>query len=474
MKKITGIAILLGILALAVLIPFWIGGTQAAVASILIIAMLGIIGFIMNPLFFVVIPKNHAVCVTIEGNLSHYMMSKKDKEKVLTALNVAIAKLPAGHTLLTNPFDKDSIVCREEHPFWGMFVSLFNAHFKSWNFLSSKLKKISVKRTMKNPEFRKEGKVTSYVIPSDKDEETTETQFLRLEFPRVGTVMNVELGDNTGINLAYSVSLLVVFDLEMAFFIRSAEFSVMIDEAIETAFLAYLKNINFEDYTRLNFGTNPNTPLNIFMREDNTSNDPEHSSGLSHIGILITGTVSVPAREAATGSEEMVKATTRKSVGNANAEALKIETEAKAKALEIETAAKAAAIIETGRADAVRIAEAGRAEAATQTLLNQAETARAEKLAASLGQKGAAEVLQAEKLGGVGTVIIGGNTPVTVPVGAGDNGNGNRGRDNANRARGGQNPHGGPPPPPPAPRPNPNPPPNPPAPPLEPPTPPAS
>lgn len=482
MNKLFRIAIFLGIPALAVLIPLFIGGTDAAKAAILILGILGMLAVIISPAFFVVIPRNHAVCVTIDGRFSHYMMSLEDKQKVLDALNVATLKLPSNHTLILNPFDGDSIVCREEHLFWGMFVSLFNAHFKSWNIFSSSLKEVSIKRTKVNPGYKKVGKVASYVILSDEEDGTTKTPFLRLEFPRLGTAMDIELGDNTGVNLAYSVSGLLVFDLYNAFFVRSAEFSTMIDEAIETAFGAFLKKIDFAQYMKENFGTNPNTPLNIFMREESTSTDPEDSSGISHIGVLITGTVSVPAREAAEGSEDMVKAKIRQSVATANASALQTETEAEATALEIKTKAKAAAIVTTGAAEAEAeantIAETGRAQAASQKLLFSAEVARAKSLATSLGKEGAAEVLRAEKLQDASTVVIGGNTPITLPIGGGNsggNGNkGNKGKGNKNGKSSGQSQQGGPPPPPPAPNPKPNPPPNPPAAPqVQPPNPPA-
>ncbi len=369
-------------LLLAVLFGKSLGG-QASDYVINILLVYGIIGCIillLAPKFFVKIPKNHAVCVVISGKLVHYMCNVEDKAR----LQQRIGALPDGHKL--EGFDFDTLVTRESHVIWGLFVRLFNLHFKSW--IPSTLKEIKIVRTRLDPAYTADSPISKMVTHSSGHAEET-TPYLRLEFPRVIYLGDVELQGNVQVNLVLSVTGMCVLDLNEVFFVHT-DVSTWIDLQLRQAIINYLGTLTFEQFAKHDFMSNPVNEFNLFMRDANPTQGPKNSesklnSGISVIGVKIEGSASVADYELAESQELLRQAKVKREAAEVDKDTERLRAEAAAIGIKLEGDTKALVEAETirqkGAADADARRLTGAAEAEAIRLLKEAEAEGAQALA---------------------------------------------------------------------------------------------
>jgi regulator of protease activity HflC (stomatin/prohibitin superfamily) len=377
------------ILLIPVLIALLIGkqsgglGGEYTINVLMVYGIIACIVFLLVPTFFVKIPKNHAVCVVISGKLVHYMCHVEDKAKLQERIKV----LPAGHKL--EGFDFDTLVTRESHVIWGLFVRFFNLHFKSW--IPSTLKEIKIVRTRLDPAYTADSPISKMVTHSNGHSEEL-TPYLRLEFPRVIYLGDVELKGNVQVNLVLSVTGMCVLDLTEVFFVHT-DVSTWIDLQLRQANINYLGTLTFEQFAEHDFMSNPANEFNLFMRDANPTKKARSSvlklnSGISVIGVKIEGSASIADYELAESQELLRQAKVKREAAevdlstaelNAQAAATGITLEGKARAL-----VEAEIIRQKGAADADARRLTGAAEAEAILLLKEAEAKGAEALAAAV------------------------------------------------------------------------------------------
>lgn len=352
-----------------------------------VLLMYGIIGciiYLLAPAFFVIIPKNHAVCVVISGKLVHYMCHVEDKAR----LQKRIGALPDGHKL--KGFDFDTLVTRELHVIWGLFVKFFNLHFKSW--IPSSLKEIKIVRTRLDPEYTSDSPISKMIMHSGGETAEENTPYLRLEFPRGIYLGNVELRGNVQINLVLSVTGMCVLDLNEVFFVHT-DVSTWIDLQLRQAITNYLGTLSFEAFAEHDFMSNPGNEFNMFMRDANptepsATDNQKLNSGISVIGVKIEGSASVPEYELGESQRLLREAKVKREAAEVDKKTAELNAEAAATTITLEGKAKAnfeAEIIrQKGRADAEARTLIGAADAEAIRQLKVAEAEGAKALAAAV------------------------------------------------------------------------------------------
>lgn len=401
-------------IALTVPIGMYIGQVLELVTLTLIwYCIIALVLWWLAPKFFVKIPLNHIVCVVISGKLVHYMCNKADKVKLAERLS----KFPEGHKIHSG-FTMSQIVTREDHWFWGLFVQLFNMHFKSWR--PSDLKKVKVIPTSINPDRNEQSELSDWVrYRGGKKEE--ETEFLRLEIPRVVFINDAELSNQVRIDAVMSVTGICILNPYEVFFVHS-DVSAWIDLMLYGAFTNYVARLNLTEFATHPFIADATTIFNRFMRDENhpTDDDPAAAdlrkignAGMVTAGFIITGTATVVDYALDESEERLRKAAAERQVAAEERESAQLRAEAAAATIVTEGEAKA-------KAEATLIRARGQASAEAITAEGQAKADAVGKMAEKIaGNQAIATVLANEALarGNITTLVQGGQGIVpTLPI----------------------------------------------------------
>lgn len=317
------------------------------------------LGILLIPAFvigrsrFIKIPENHAVCLTLPGGRAKcILMNSVDKVKHMDA----ILSLPQEHPLRVKLEAEgfDNIVTREDHWFWGIFVIHFNLHWTS--ILPWGLKEVIVSRKKLNQQSKDlEGRVT---ISGDTEERTP---FLRLFFPRVIFVSDLEIWDQVVLDLLLIVNGIRMLDLYEIFFVHQ-DISTQIDSQLEAAITNWMRTLTMKEVQEMDKTPGNSSPFNTYLMETGTP-----SSGFSSIGAIVNRSSYVIYEmnerslklQAELQSKQIAEAQQAGELVRANtaAQLRQIQAEAEAKAILLEARARADGQLEQGAAEALVVAE---------------------------------------------------------------------------------------------------------------------
>lgn len=290
------------------------------------------------------IPTNHCICVIKGGEIQWFVMNKQDKDKVLANLK------KIGRT---NDWIKEHIKIKVR---WGLMKKLFGLHLISINPFCT-IQFVTVVRTKVDSKIRGDD-IHKIVIP-----EAEEKPLLRLEFPRIVRVDNVELLSLAKVDEAVEVTKIQVADLYYVFATAQGKISESVDNAIKSAVKTFTNGVNWVDFQAIDTSATANKFNNggIAVLLDRTTGQPKsirldgvkNNLQIQHVGCLYPadGFVGIYDWEADESQQKITEAMQDQAV--AEAERISKMTRAVTYALELETKSKAdaAAIVRLGAAE---------------------------------------------------------------------------------------------------------------------------
>jgi len=253
-------------------------GLSSLIAILIVIIVIGLAWKqYKKGAFFCFLPKNHVALIELDGRPIHYLVHKADKEATLLVLDEMrkrkIIKSDEEKSLLAS-----KIISRDED-LWGLLVKWFNLHMTSMNPFS-KIKPVVIIPSGIKDVIPPDSKLSAHM----KQVEPIPEKFLRLAWPRVVYIPEIELLDQVKINLIAYATRVRVWNFHQIYYEFSGKISEMVDGAISSAFIQHL---GIKD-------------LSTFQTDDMTANMGAKSlykklqkKGLEAVGAFLEGGVAV-------------------------------------------------------------------------------------------------------------------------------------------------------------------------------------
>ena len=256
--------------------------------------------------FFCFLPSNHTACVAIKGNIVHYLMHKEDAYLTYEALEIMCAMGiidKAGYRDIAG-----KIVFHDEG-FWGWLVENFNLHLTSINPFAS-IKPVEVIKSS-----IREGVTTGSDLEQHILVKPSELQkFLRLSWPRVKYITDVQLENQVVVHLLVQLSKVRVWNLPQIYREFGGKVSEKVDAAIASLFINHLSTMS----------------LTQFQADDMTARVGE--KGIEQFGVYLEGPLAVVDWEEGEGQRIITDANLRRAAANVDKETVIIEAQAKREA----------------------------------------------------------------------------------------------------------------------------------------------
>ena len=261
--------------------------------------------------FFCFLPSNHVACVAIKGQIVHYLMHKEDAHLTYEALEIMYAM---GIIDKAGYKDIASKIVFHEERFWGWLVENFNLHLTSLNPFSS-IKPVEVIKSS-----IREGVTTGSDLEQHILVKPSELQkFLRLSWPRVKYVSDVQLKNQVVVHLLVQLSKVRVWNLPQIYREFGGKVSEKVDAAIASLFINHLSTMS----------------LTEFQADDMTARigkgslfEAMQAKGIEQFGVYLEGPLAVVDWEEGEGQQIVTDANLRRAAAEVDKQTRVIAAEA--------------------------------------------------------------------------------------------------------------------------------------------------
>lgn len=306
-------------------------------------------------LFFIEIPQNHMVCVVINDVFVHFMANASDVEQIKRHLQFVPDSEKRKGKVATQI---DQIITRDAHHFWSLFVKLANLHFKHWNPWTS-LKKITVIKTAINTGYDSNQPLSEEILLKGENDGVLQTEYLRIQFPRVGFANDVVLLNNAKVDMVWSLLGVGIWDPYQIFFVNP-DISNQVDYQTRQALGAYLGSLAYEEFKHemgsRGFNANAGNHFNQYLLGRNADGTPNHdNAGIYPAGFVLTDPASIVDWRLDESQEALAKAEVERAASIVSLETSKNRAEARKVGIVKEG---------EGEAEVIRLKGAAEAEAA--------------------------------------------------------------------------------------------------------------
>jgi hypothetical protein len=313
--------------------------TLSSLIVILILIIAGKFGWqqYKKGAFFCFLPLNHAAMIDIKGKPVCILIHEADR--VITESVINQMETLGVITKIEKDIMLDLMVSRK-NSFWGILVSLFNLHYTNINPFTT-IRPVGVIPT---------GLKAKKDIPSDsklsehmRDSEEVPEKFIRLAWPRVVYIHEIELKNLYNTNIIVGLTRLRVWNFIQIYYQFNGKISEKVDTTISAMFIQHLGTMTVEEFQKADMTANTNSG-SLFSTM--------HMKGLEAIGMYLEGPIEVSDWEPGEN---------QKPVRDANLE--RAAAEVKKETMFILADANAGKILREGQAEADVIGMKGSAEA---------------------------------------------------------------------------------------------------------------